>query len=890
MNFSLSLRIIPFLLITILVTKANSVIPIVKSYDKQVYQAGNQNWDIDIDDDGVVYIGNSKGLLCNILGEWNLSQLPDKGFISAVLSDDDVIWTGGKQIGYFDKSSDSLTYHFLKDLEGWMVWNIEQLGDYVYFQTEAKFYKIHRSTKEIIEINPSKRIWSFTIWDEQVWLMFNNGEIGYLEDDKFKRVSFFPEIEGKEVRKLLVHNDKLILFLLHGEIIQYDREKLMTLPLPEELKGKAFFTACSYGEELLCIGTITNGIAVIDTKGNLIKSANASTGLIDNTVLAVKVDKQGDIWMGLDYGLAEMEHQSALQDVFKGAGVYDAVDFEGKTYLATNKGLYESNREGGFSLFGSTGGQVWGLKVINDELFISHNRGLMTLKNGAMTYPQNIIGFIDVSKFGNSPYYVVSTYEGVLLMKREDNRFYPLENLHIQELPKLTYDHKNDCIWTEARDKVVHKLLLKQDNSVEKTRFDNLKRVFPTKKGLYFSDGKNILQYQKEHFFVSENRLIEQVNGTNFKFLDISLDGNALSYISEQEIGLLVRLPDGNVHSYSSLLGSLSDGLLNGYEFLSLEENTLRIATDRGLVILDYNFRSEFRTATDPVISSITVLGDQPQKVFYPFNTKGVSLPSGPKDFLIRGIVNSSKYDAIEYRWRLFPLEQDWSEWGKSADKIIYSHIPGGDYEFQLQSRSNGGEVQEEQIAISIDLLWYQTWVGVIVVIVSVFTLLFAFYYITHYLNKRKLAVQKDYFQKQQTKKTLEMKNDQLLQYVEIIGHKNSILNQIKEALEKMRNKEAQRWINLIESEVKNEKKEFLFHKLFSEIHQDFISRISEEYPILTSNDIRILSFIRINLDKYEIANLMHISPRSLDTSRYRIRKKMDLDPQEDLSQFIRNF
>jgi DNA-binding CsgD family transcriptional regulator len=53
---------------------------------------------------------------------------------------------------------------------------------------------------------------------------------------------------------------------------------------------------------------------------------------------------------------------------------------------------------------------------------------------------------------------------------------------------------------------------------------------------------------------------------------------------------------------------------------------------------------------------------------------------------------------------------------------------------------------------------------------------------------------------------------------------------------------------------------------------------------------VRLLSYIRINLDKIEISNLMNISPRSIDMSRYRVRKKLKLEKGVDLYQFVREF
>jgi len=156
--------------------------------------------------------------------------------------------------------------------------------------------------------------------------------------------------------------------------------------------------------------------------------------------------------------------------------------------------------------------------------------------------------------------------------------------------------------------------------------------------------------------------------------------------------------------------------------------------------------------------------------------------------------------------------------------------------------------------------------------------------------HQKKIGEEKKRHKQKVMEKNIHLKNEQLLQYIEIISHKNQFLNEVRQGLERMRNSEAQHWVNKITNEVNHEKKEFLFHKIFSELHQDFISRITEKYPSLTSNDIRMLSFIRVNLDNKEIANLMNISLRSMDTNRYRLRKKLKLEREVDLNQFIRDF
>ena len=291
-------------------------------------------------------------------------------------------------------------------------------------------------------------------------------------------------------------------------------------------------------------------------------------------------------------------------------------------------------------------------------------------------------------------------------------------------------------------------------------------------------------------------------------------------------------LPDGNIHSYDAILKSLSNDIVEYHQFIEVDKQELVLATDRGLVVFDLNFNSAFKKSSVPVISSVNVLNERGNKKYYPYSVDRVYLGKGSKSIEFRFGINKSTYDEVEYRCRLLP-DAEWSNWGKS-DEVIFSYLKGGNYTLLLQSRINGGKAVETELNFRIDKVWYQTFWVVLPIIVLIFLIILVAVLIMSSINKRKLNKQKQQMLSVQASETLQMKNEQLLQYTEIISHKNEFLNKIKDGLESMRNQDAQRWVNMISDEVNNEKKEFLFHKLFSEVQQDFISRLTEKYPSLT--------------------------------------------------------
>ncbi|WP_194766338.1 hypothetical protein [Tamlana sp. I1] len=867
---------------------ANNNLPKLTCYDKKSYHAGRQNWDIDIDQDGVVYFANTDGLLYNIYGEWHLKTMSEKGIIRAVLADNDKIWCGGNEYGYFTKNTGDLIFHSLGFLEYEQVWDIIAYENYIVFlaETQVIYYNKTDQTTTINKFTPG--IYSIVKWNGKIWSAHKDGQIGFLENGVLQNATTLNELKNVEVRKLFVHNNKLYIVTLKGAVYSFNGEKLTTIILPDILKGKALFSGMSFDSDSFCLATISEGFVRINENGTVFNAVNSKNGLLDNTVLSMASDELGNVWLGLDYGAAKVELQGPINQIFKGAATYDIKNFNNKTFIATNKGLYSNFNEKGFQLMENSGGQIWSLKVVENELYICNNNGLSKVKNNkALPSSINYTGIYDLAHFEGTNYFIFATYHGSVLMEKVGEQFNYIKNLNLWGNRKLNYDKTNRCIWGEFTDKGICQLSLSPNFTVEKKEFLNFSKVIKTENGFYFSDNKALFQYKEGAFHPSEHALVKTVKGP-IQAMAFNKKGY-LAYVQNREIKLSVLLPDGQIHSYNTLLTSLGENTISEFEFIDFHNDLLRLATDRGVTTFDINYQSNLKKFSKPVISSFTVLNEKNKTFHLPYPKDGIHLDSGNKDLKFKFGINKSNYDVVEYRYKLAPKQKNWTEWDQVKKELLLPQIKGGNYTLYLQSRVNGGLSQETSLTFSIKKLWYQTaWVILPIVLVTL-VWVFGVIIIMTRINRKKLNRQKNVFIDRDTHKTLQLKNDQLLQYTEIISHKNEFLNKIKNGLEKMRNSEAKRWVNMITNEVNNEKKDFLFHKLFSEIHQDFISRLTEKYPTLTSNDIRVLSFIRINLDKNEICNLMNISSRSLDTNRYRLKKKLNLEQGADLNQFIRD-
>ena len=77
------------------------------------------------------------------------------------------------------------------------------------------------------------------------------------------------------------------------------------------------------------------------------------------------------------------------------------------------------------------------------------------------------------------------------------------------------------------------------------------------------------------------------------------------------------------------------------------------------------------------------------------------------------------------------------------------------------------------------------------------------------------------------------------------------------------------------------------FNAHFESINATFYNRIKQEYPDISPNDLKLCALIKLNLSIKEMSAILNISPNSVKTARYRLRKKLRLNTEDNLTEFI---
>lgn len=120
-----------------------------------------------------------------------------------------------------------------------------------------------------------------------------------------------------------------------------------------------------------------------------------------------------------------------------------------------------------------------------------------------------------------------------------------------------------------------------------------------------------------------------------------------------------------------------------------------------------------------------------------------------------------------------------------------------------------------------------------------------------------------------------------------LIGLKKMIKHQKENLGSRYPDKYYQDLMSKIDQNISGDDDWKVFDANFQQTHEAFIGEMKKTYPELTPNDLRLCAFLRINLTSKEIAPLLGISVRGVENHRYRLRKKLKLASDDNLTEYI---
>ncbi|MBA4321766.1 MAG: hypothetical protein C0408_03005 [Odoribacter sp.] len=943
----------------------NTGIPLIRNFKKSDYKAGTQNWAIAQDQRGFMYFANNEGLLEFDGMTWNLYKMPNSSMVRSIFIDSEGnIFVGayndfGKMISTENGKMEfsSLKKYLPADFQNFDdIWNVTSLGSSIIFQSYNGIFICKNDTSFSIVKSPFRFQNAFKVYDR---IILNDLERGLMEFDgsDLLPMAGCEKLAGKEIGSVMPFgNDGELLICTPGKgLYIYGDKKLREwqIPVNEFLKKTQIFSAILLANKSYALGTIQDGIIIIDEKGNETQHLDKKKGLQNNTILKPFSDKEGNLWLGLDNGIDYININSPItllkqHDGF-GAG-YTAVIFKEKIYLGTNQGLFvkdwvNEDKTSVFKMIPDTYGQVWYLGIHDGILICGHNNGTFIIEGERARQINSSQGGWKYHILNRYPGFLIGgTYSGLILFKKEGGTWKFVRKIKgFSESFRVFEEDDHGDIWMSHVFKGIYRISLgKELDTVVSSRFyssaDGLPanfnlNVFKIKNKIVFASYSGIYEYSslQDRFEPYEylNQLLKPVK--NVTYLKEDMEGN-IWYVSNNKVGVFRIQEDNSFRHVTAPFVLLTGKFINGFEFVyPYSSDHLFFGIEDGYAHYSPNahfkVNSEFRTfitkAVALYLDSTFFYGriiDKPERK----NSDEYSFPIKKNSF--RFYFSTPSYDNpenTEYSYILAGFNEEWSAWTNSSS-YEFTNLPEGKFVFKVKSRNQLGiESTPDELEFRILPPWYKSLAAIIAyIIVSISFMVFAVwvFFKRIEISKRKERIKqlRTYRQKEQEyirqalqsdEKITHLKNEKLR--IEMINRnkelanqtmhlirKNKFLFKIKEemlTLKKTTNDESSSEkvssiISRIDRDIDNVKQWEVFESSFDEVHQDFLTRLKTCYPVLTPKELRLCAYLRMNISTKEIAPLMNISIRGVEICRYRVRKKLNLNRDTNLTSLIMDF
>src|SRR5690606_37910085 len=148
----------------------------------------------------------------------------------------------------------------------------------------------------------------------------------------------------------------------------------------------------------------------------------------------------------------------------------------------------------------------------------------------------------------------------------------------------------------------------------------------------------------------------------------------------------------------------------------------------------------------------------------------------------------------------------------------------------------------------------------------------------------------------EELQQALAFKNKEHTAYTVNFIRKNELIEELKQKIISLKNASQQpqtelnTLLNLVQQNTSIDRDWDDFKRTFENVHHNFFGKLLTRYPDLTPAELRLCALICLNLSAKEMASLMGISPDSVKTARYRLRKKFGLTQEQGLDEFVLRF
>ncbi|WP_375559708.1 SpoIIE family protein phosphatase [Bernardetia sp. OM2101] len=698
--------------------------PFTRLYSPKEYQAGIVNMSVKIDNRGIIYFANTKGVLQFDGKNWRTIEVPKVSYIRTLdIDEKNTVFIGAvNQIGKLESdSTGKLEFISFMDLldsadrNFGEVWKVKSTPQGAFFSTDKYIFryqngKVDKWTAE------GKYFYSIYYVNDELYALDRGFGLRKLEDDKLKFITNDDLIDNSGIYFLLPYSDPTRQ-TKNNEILVGRNTSSLLIYTPNNKQFRVFETELTVDEIKSMynavlgkdgnyyISTLRYGLICINPAGKKLFQFTQTEGLTDK-VYEVEFDNQQNLWVALAKGVAKIETGSPFTKYGEGRGlsgiITDASKYKKQFYVSTTNGVfYYDNDQNNFLPLQGSSFQTWIMKTValgKDSLFFAAtNTGINKITNNSWTtfegVESSINHLIESSNTSDRLYVGLSNRKGIYQLDYINSTKNDFKQV-ISDLTILGLEMQDNLLFVIDGEEKLH--LYQEKDTLEKQgiEFNHTTRNLEKHNNQIYIAADSLVYIWKNNGFevqqsisklIQENQYVVEINDIDDEniVLRIGATDKTDYYLFNTKNNTSKKLPTTR----------LTDNSISIYKFLNAGGTIKRIGkialgTSEGLFYLDLedeNYqKAEFNVFIRKIMQADSVL-------FYENYTEQNNNPilnyeQNSLTFFYSSNNSLDEQNTV-FRYKLNGYDKKWSEWTTETKKE-YTNLNARRYSFEVEAKN----------------------------------------------------------------------------------------------------------------------------------------------------------------------------------------------------------
>jgi signal transduction histidine kinase/ligand-binding sensor domain-containing protein len=789
--------------------------PAINNYGPKEYDAFRQNWVISQDKRGVMYFGNTDGLLEFDGNSWQLYTVPNKsGILGMAFGKDGKLYAGAQSdLGYF-----------LPDANGQLVFNSllnfipTRNRDFsnvtetyvnegkVYFNAE-KYILIWDIGKSAFKVIESERGFHLLFkvnetiyareWGKGLEVLMDDNLTLLTGGEQFAEERIYSILPFSEDNaRLLIATREMGLFTYDGinftpfktEADQFIKENLIYFPGLALLDGNILFN------------TLNGGAILIDREGKEVSRFNQQNGIINNTIYFIFQDRSGGIWMATENGLSRIDSSSPVSYFDSrsnlSSNTFDIIRYQGTLYGATANGVYSLDPKTSiFHPLKNSNSQSYSFLEIDNELLVGTIEGLFKMESGELIPIRRTVGneyFVnDLIQSKINPNRVFTAVPSGIwsVMKTNEGWIDEGQILEVSDQATSLSEDDDGNLWLGTFSNGLFRVKFRKDDagntlfqSPEITKFDKANGL---QDGIVFAENINGKIYiattdsiykfdeiENKLVFDSSDHLITKFFElkSNFDQVPFTKDRLGRVWLGNKSQLAVGKIQEGNKWNWSiSPIRQISDEAI--YNIYVEKNGVAWFASGERFIKYDSVTNNVGSSDFSAIIRAVEIAKDS--TIYFGGTIETPIFPELKfKDNSIKFRYSATSYkgkNTNQFSSYLEGFDEEWSNWSTETVKA-YTNLSPGEYTFKLKATNlMGNESTLATYSFIILPPWYRTWWAYLLYVILASVIIYTVVQIrAYYLKKENRILEEKVLyrtrQLNQTLKDLKSTQAQLIQ------------------------------------------------------------------------------------------------------------------------------